>query len=333
MRPRPRPERYAAQAERNRAYFRTAVAQGLELNAAMPVREPVKPLGPVSKLKARLKPIFLPPGFIPKNHWPCNPSVVRHEGRLLANVRCVNYHLLTGRVPPPHTVNLVVSLSEDLTTRDVWRLHEPSQKIRGYGCCEDIRLFSLGRRLAASATVVDAKARRVDIALLDIDYGFNITRVDIQDTGSARQEKNWMPVVTGEGLRWIYSVDPTVVRMPGKLISETKLSTRLGDLRGSSQLLETLGGYLAVIHEALPGPSVINRVYTHRFVSFNRDLEVTGVSSRFCFKSLGVEFCAGMTRHRGKLVLSFGVNDAEAWLAEVDEIEAVSMLKPLEDFE
>jgi hypothetical protein len=332
----------AIQAAKNRAYFLNlsktqeapAVAPAPIPAAAMSVSasSPRVHAAPVPRLQAlckstKLRPIGLPLSAVPDGYWPCNPSVVAHKGELLCTVRCVNYRL-PGSTPSPHTVNLFLRLTSSLAVRRVKTISNDDFAPRsGY---EDMRLFSLGNRLGASATVLNG--RRVEMALVELTDDFDVARAYVQVTETpGRAEKNWMPVILPNGkLRWIYSVDPTVVRAPGetKPVSESLPCRPLGDLHGSSQLVEVLGGYLAVVHETIILQA--RRVYVHMFVAFDRNLKVAGISSPFYFRRIGVEFCAGMARHPrhpDRLVLSFGVHDEEAWLAEVDEFDIACLMR------
>jgi hypothetical protein len=60
--------------------------------------------------------------------------------------------------------------------------------------------------------------------------------------------------------------------------------------------------------------------YWHRFVWFDAENVLRGVSRRFYFQQKGVEFAAGLAWHPdgGRLLISYGVDDSEAWIATVD---------------
>ena len=73
-------------------------------------------------------------------------------------------------------------------------------------------------------------------------------------------------------------------------------------------------GRLAVVHEAID-MSRRRRCYTHRFVRLDDGFAVTHVSPPFVFLHRGVEFCAGLAVRDGLAILSFGFQDAEAYLA------------------
>lgn len=317
--------RYAA-AHNNRRFFLDLYHQQFATVFPMVPTEPSTPLATLCPSAAMKKlDVVAPDGF-----WPCNPSIVTHEGRLLCNVRCVNYQL-PGSRPDAHTINLLAYLRDDLSIQCVREMRDldPAPRVAststGY---EDVRLFSLKGKLGASATVLDRTFRKVQMALLELTPDFDVAHAVVQESPE-RAEKNWMPVVTNDELRWIYKVDPTVIRAPGveTPVTEHQPARAIGYHHGSSQLVPCLGGYLALVHRSTPPWAP---VYLHKFVAFDDELRLVGASPAFYFTRQGVEFCAGMTRHPSrpeKLVISFGVNDAEAWLCEVNEADVVGIIK------
>jgi hypothetical protein len=109
------------------------------------------------------------------------------------------------------------------------------------------------------------------------------------------------------------------------------------------------GGWLAVVHEvhrpkqfderkhnplmsSFWPPVIVDPVaphvpvvYLHRFAMFDADLQNVRLSRSFHFRKLGIEFCAGLVAQGSSCLLSFGVADNEAWLAEVSSETIRSM--------
>lgn len=88
-----------------------------------------------------------------------------------------------------------------------------------------------------------------------------------------------------------------------------------GGLRGSSQLIGVDGRWLGVGHEmdVALHKATGRKVYRHRF--YNTD---GARGPWFNFGHAGIEFCAGLAWDGERLVLSFGVDDCEAWIGITD---------------
>ena len=71
-----------------------------------------------------------------------------------------------------------------------------------------------------------------------------------------------------------------------------------------------------------------NRVYyAHRLVRYNGNLEPFAAGREFYFRGEQIEFCAGVVKHDGRHVLSFGVKDREAWLVSLTPTQVAALLK------
>lgn len=268
---------------------------------------------------------FTPIDFKPPKGWhPMNPSICVHEGKLWCVVRTVNYWV-KGRkygVNDPdgitRTENYLGRFRRDgrLTRmhkmRDLDRSPRQPSKVVGY---EDVRLASVDGQLFGSATVHDRGG--VQVAALRIESG-NVVRAMVQRT--ERVEKNWMPFERNGKAAWIYSLDSTVVLPAG---TKRKCPFAIEHLRGGA-VTEFDRGYLAVTHEVVD--EVDGRIYLHRFVRLNAKLVVTAVSPAFIFAHYGIEFAAGLIVDGGKVVVSFGIEDKEAWIMRVDAKEIEAML-------
>jgi len=267
---------------------------------------------------------FEPPG----GRLPMNPSVCRHDGQLWCVVRAVNYTLGKGRQYAVHDPRGVVRSENYLGVLETdGRLVDPMPMedldpsprhpsgIVGY---EDVRLVSVDGDLTASATVCDRdpEGRRL-IARLYIDDDGDIERADVQPSNQLH-EKNWLPLSVGGQLVWIYSLDPTAV-LPGPL---RDCPLALDHLRGGAAIAHD-GGYLCVTHEVVDAAD--GRIYLHRFVRIDAEWRVTGATPAWVFAHHGVEFCAGLARDGDDLVLTYGVEDREAWVLRVDAREVGEM--------
>lgn len=273
----------------------------------------------------------------PNGYRPMNPSICRHNGELWCVVRTVNYSMdgrnytiddpegvvrtenYLGALNPQTGVFTEPELMRDLATRD----RAPS-RIVGY---EDVRLVSLdtpsGVFLGASATVCDHDPNRRLIGELCLNDDGDVEKVVMQPSNQ-EHEKNWMPLSVDGVLTWIYSLDPTAI-LPGPL---WECPFALEHLRGGAAIAFD-GGYLAVTHEVVEADE--GRIYLHRFVKLDAEFHVTAVSPAWVFAHYGIEFCAGIAREgKDRIVLSYGMQDREAWVVRVSvrEIKTMKWMTP-----
>lgn len=276
---------------------------------------------------------FEPPG----GRLPMNPSICWHRGEMWCVVRAVNYSM-KGRSYTIHdpygvirTENYLGRLSKsgefiDPTPMlDLDKSPRERSNIVGY---EDIRLASIKGRdgkalLTGSATVCDRDPEgRRQIARLHFDKKGNVKRADVQRTNQLH-EKNWMPLSVDGEFKWIYSIDPTAI-LPGPL---RHCPFKLEHLRGGGAT-KFGQGYLCAMHEVIDASE--GRVYLHRFVRMDRYFNVTAVTPAWVFSHHGIEFCAGLAFRNGQIILSYGIEDREAWIMRIDakDIEALEWMTP-----
>ena len=272
-----------------------------------------------------------------------NPSVCTVDGELVVIVRVLYRH---------ETINYAARVADDWELEEIVRVDaRPFGRgdLKGYVQVEDMRIFHWRDRLWAIAAVHDGMRPPSAIrqALLELNRdGSEVLNAYVQH--STRHEKNWMPIVDGDTLRLVYSTEPLITMtinsayraVPGA--PSTHQAT--GHVRGGSQLIPWGGGWLGIVHQVYKPPQDVpchNRllsdfwvapaphpisgdakiVYIHRFALFDRKLEEVVYGKPWYWRTPGIEFCAGLTRWRDRLVASFGVADKEAWLAEIaDEV-------------
>jgi len=287
-------------------------------------------------------------GFEPQPGWhPMNPSICPLKGQLWCVVRTVNYTMKGKeyKIDDPHgvvrTQNFIGVLlpsdelvgfrelggpgqerplrgqprglharSEELSRPRLMvdrdrGLRIPGPRIVGY---EDVRLAVLNGRLAGTATVCDRDPVRRQIAELEFGWDGSVTRAVVQPS-QQEHEKNWLPLpdCVGADLTCIYKLGDHVAEA-----SDLSLDHLRGGAVGAFE-----GGLLAVAHEVVDSDE--GRLYFHRFVRLGADAQrtVTAVSPAWVFAHQGIEFCAGLAVQGQDVVLTYGVEDREAWVLRV----------------
>jgi tetratricopeptide (TPR) repeat protein/predicted GH43/DUF377 family glycosyl hydrolase len=275
-----------------------------------------------------------------------NPSVAVNDDGVHLLVRSSNYTLQSGRryaifdqdrVFRTRYTHLRLDASIDL--RDlapiIDRTEREGRSDVPITSDEDCRLIRLGDQWLATATARDRNPDGIcQQVLLRLEGDAWVDRRILSAPDDGHQ-KNWMPFVSDGHLLAVYWCHPlTVFRIdPGSGDHEqiarhdtTPLATAF---RGGSQGIEVNVGWLFVIHEVV-NHDLEHRVYLHRFIRLDHAFRLTHVSAQFFFGRKGIEFCAGMARLGDDLLISFGVDDEEAWIARLPLPEALALLRPVE---
>jgi hypothetical protein len=277
-----------------------------------------------------------------------NPTLIAHAGDLVGIVRSSNYQIVGGRYVMPEedagrirTQNLLVRFGPDLRPVSCRPLvADYPQTDYPVDGLEDCRLRPTATGLGVSATVrnINPFDGRCRIATGEIDLATaTVTGLRVLDGINGQEhEKNWMPIEGRGG--WLYAcshvghvvtVDPDPDLAGGwQLAQRWPAPPIASDFRGGSQLVRVRDGWLAVIHEV----AYLNgkRAYEHRLVWFDASLRVAAISPPFAFREKqAIEFAAGMARQGDRLVISFGVRDAEAWLVSLTEEDVWQLLSPV----
>jgi glycosyltransferase involved in cell wall biosynthesis len=276
---------------------------------------------------------------LPPPYAAMNPSVALADDGLHVLLRGVNYtvdanggYVIQDTAGVVRTRNYLARLDASLQMTQPAAIADETNRrmadnatIVGF---EDCRLFRWRNEWWASATVRDQDAAmRAQMVLLQLDHRGAVRRcLTLHGHGAQTHEKNWMPCVRGDELLFVYSCDPLVVLKVTQLddqtarvelLNEWTPSAAVDHLRGGSQLLWFDGGWLAVTHEVVHIGS--SRHYLHRMIWLDADYQLRRITMPFFFLHEGIEFVAGLARapSRDSVVISFGVRDAVAHVAEI----------------
>ena len=274
-----------------------------------------------------------------------NPTVIVHDGQLVAIVRSSNYQIVGGRYVMPdadqgtiRTENILVRMRQDLTVSDAKVIAGPDYVRTGFPVTglEDCRLRYTPAGIGVSATVRDVAPHdgncRIAVADLSVSEArFDSLRV-LSGSTPLPHEKNWMPIHGTSAWLYMANLDGHTVSVDSDAdipdaFSICRRSTApaiASQFRGGSQLVPFRGGLLGVIHEVAATP---HRAYDHRFVWFDEGLSLRRMSVPFGIREPNtIEFAAGLAVLNDSVVVSFGVRDAEAWLVEMPASQVEGLL-------
>jgi glycosyltransferase involved in cell wall biosynthesis len=292
-------------------------------------------------------------GFEPDAGWFClNPSVARIGGYLDCVVRTVNYevkfsetaaHYVTENGAPITTRNFYLRLNDDLevigSNEILPPVDMPAPRYKDIVGFEDLRLIEWNGQAYVNGTCCELEEdgwRNMVRGRINRDtWRIEELAVCIPDTSPRQAEKNWAPFIDGKELKYLYSYEPTkVLDHAGDTLQISEPAIRAKAFRGGSQLVPYEDGWLCCVHAVSFIPKTHRRIYYHRFVWFDRDMNLKRVSIPFVFNKVGFEFCAGMAwmADGKRLVLSYGVDDSQAWIGTVDARELSPFLLDVNNF-
>ena len=255
-----------------------------------------------------------------------NPSVITQGDGLLFSARESNHtrladssmHFLTS--PPLRSEVLLIDQAIGSPTR-ITRLDDsPLRAIPGlaeYGI-EDLRLFrwrggTYG--IAAGVGLKPGDEWSVQQVLLHIEAGAIRAHWPLPSPIGAAVEKNWTPLVVGDDLLLIYTLQPLVIYrfVQGALhiVSAHPPVSNTTDLRGGTPFIPYNDGYLAIAHLA---PVQARGLWFYRHVAVVADAEgrPSQVSEPFFLARKGIEFACGLAETPAGFLLSYGSNDSTA---------------------
>jgi glycosyltransferase involved in cell wall biosynthesis/predicted GH43/DUF377 family glycosyl hydrolase len=289
---------------------------------------------------------------------PMNPSIRKTEKGYDLICRTVNYitieakHFKTMDLLDPTnkiiTRNFLVQYDPDFKLLSQQEIIDelPRKKTKYYNMegLEDCRIFAYNNSTWFTCTTTDTNPcgqHQVSLCKLEDGRSSPIAHVErlipLIGPNPDRCEKNWLPFVVNGQLHMIYSYDPLIIYRPE--INKTDLAicveTRneaskydFSRFSGSAPPIPFDDGFLLLIHETVFDDK---RIYLHRFVFLDKNLNIKQISKPFIFLHKGVEYCCGITLDHSatKLVMSIGIEDREAYLCHVDLKTVRSLLEPL----
>lgn len=144
-------------------------------------------------------------------------------------------------------------------------------------------------------------------------------------------EKNWMPEVKDDKLRFHYHLG-TLADPDGTLYHPGGRAD-LMQLHGGSQVIPYAGGGLCIAHGFHPRPNTMLREYVHYFVVLNDAGSPIHVSEPFSITGRPIEIVTGMALHpdTGEVMISYGREGGDADMPD-QEFPFVATLDPNDVF-
>ena len=285
-----------------------------------------------------------------------NPSIYNDNGRILINLRNINYTLYHSEKKKfeHHWGPLVyIHPENDLRLRTWNYMGELDQNMRIKWCnkidtskfpdkelwefvgLEDARIVRWNKKLYICGVRRDLDTigtGRMELCEVEITENgvkeLSQHRIPTPGANDSYCEKNWMPILDMpfHFVKWTNGTEVV------KYNIETNTTDRvvvkdwkdLGciDLRGGSQVIP-FGEYrLALNHETFLFKSPAGRkdgTYRHRFVVWDKDWNIVKVSRRFSFLEAEVEFAVGMCEHGNDYLMTFGFQDNAAYVLRVNK--------------
>jgi hypothetical protein len=311
----------------------------------------------------KIEPLLLDPA-VTDGTGLMNPSVLILNDKIIVNIRHVNYSLFHSEGKKFHhfwgplqylhpeddctlrTTNFLCELNDNLeitrTDKIDTSLLDKTPLWEFIGM-EDARLFKWNDTLYHSGVRRDTTTNgqgRMELSQLEITPSSvkEVSRYRIPAPGNDGTycEKNWMPFADKpfHYIKWsnpteVVKVDIEKNTCTTVYLDENKIIPGVCDFRGGSQVITWRGYYLAVIHEVRLFSSELGRKdgqYLHRFVLWDQNFNVIKFSELFDFMGGEIEFCCGLTMHKGNFLVTFGFQDNAAYILQFPESIMLDML-------
>jgi GR25 family glycosyltransferase involved in LPS biosynthesis len=279
-----------------------------------------------------------------------NPSIYVDKGKLILNLRHVNYtlyhcegeQLFINRWGPLsylnpendihlRTTNWLCELNDDLTIKN-WNKVDTSkldvEPVWEFIGLEDGRLVRWDDKLYLCGVRRDTKTNgegRMELSELKKHKEVKRSRIEPPNDPNSYCEKNWMPIIDMP-YHFVKWTNPTeVVKVnPETNTSETVvLKEGVGEfqnLRGGSQIIPYGDDRICIIHEVDLWKNKLEQrdaKYTHRLVIWDKDWNIKHISEPFSFMGGEIEFCCGLAKYQDNLLITFGFQDNAAYILKM----------------
>ena len=284
-----------------------------------------------------------------------NPSVMVDNGKVIVNLRVINYTFyhsekklflhpygpLTYLHPENdnhlRTWNYYLELDDNYEIKNYTKIDTsafPDKELWDFVGLEDARIFRWDDKLYMSGVRRDldtAGTGRMELCEIQVNGNEvkQVSQLRIQPPTNPDSycEKNWMPVLDKpyHYVKWTNPTEVVKVNLEDGSTEQVFVSEQYpidGEPRGGSQLIPWKDGYVAITHEVDLFKSETGRkdaVYYHRVIFWDKDFNIKKFSRKFFILGAHVEFCIGLAKHNGQMIMTFGFQDNAAYLLKFDE--------------
>jgi tetratricopeptide (TPR) repeat protein len=291
--------------------------------------------------------------FFIQGYWkPFNPCIRRDGDRYVISMRTANYETTnaqhyTYRSQDGYIItrNVIADLDKDFKIlhdrRAPMELQIPDEAIINRSTnilgVEDCRWLTPTSVIATTRQFGVTDMNRM--IRVDFDYGTRkVTNLTPLTAPVAHEDhecqKNWLPFVWKGREMFIYRINPfTIFTLDGVKVLEwtSKSDITFDGFRGSAAPVHWSSSnpkeaFIIVAHFSQYGGG--GRHYYHRFITLGDDLVPVRISKIVCLTDEAIQYVAGMCQAitPGNYILSYGVNDSQAWAAEIEASEIEKML-------
>ena len=284
-----------------------------------------------------------------------NPSIYNDNGKLLVNLRSVNYTFYHSEeklfqhpygpltyVHPENDIHLrtwnyYLELNDNYEIEKYYKVDTsafPDKELWDFVGLEDARIFRWNKKLYMSGVRRDEDSvgtGRMELCeiVVDSDTVKQISQVRIQPPLDPNSycEKNWMPILDKpyHYIKWcnpteVVKINPKTGTSKQVFIGEENLID--GYPRGGSQVISWKDGYVAITHDVDLFKSEVDRkdaIYYHRILFWDKNFNLLKSSNKFSIMGGHVEFCVGLEIHKENMIMTFGFQDNAAYLLKFDE--------------
>jgi glycosyltransferase involved in cell wall biosynthesis len=313
----------------------------LELYRWYTVKFPV-----VKRVHIKVTPEDVP--FFSEGYWRAFNPCIRLDGdRYVISMRTANYetnnahhYTYRGKEGLIITRNVVADLDADFNIlhdrREPMEIVIPDEVIVNRNTniigVEDCRWLSANSVIATSRQFNSSNTNR----MIRVDFDYDTRKVTKVTPLSAPVladdtdcQKNWLPFIYKGQEVFIYKINPYLVySIKGEKLVEWKNTSKItfDGLRGSGMPVPWASAnypqerLILVAHFSHYGQGSEGRRYYHRFITLDEGLIPVRISTIVTLADEAVQYVAGicMALKPKNYVLSYGINDSQAWAVEVE---------------